>query len=129
MMMHNLPDSFRHIRLELAREQGHPGGDNEHGYDILAPLTADGHIDGDVATAHRDQCRVRRFRPGEKDAIGVLARGPGGHWRFDYDPDRDDDDEAAFRFSDERFVSGEYVSIREDDGEMHTFRVMHVAEL
>jgi hypothetical protein len=124
--MHNLPDSFKHIRLELAREPGHPGGDTHHGYDILAPLQQDGKIDGTQATAHKASCRVRRFRSGEEDAIGILARGPGGHWHFDYDTTRSDDDEAGFRFEDEKFVLGEYVSVREDDGVMHTFRVMQV---
>lgn len=128
-MKPNLPDNFRHIRLELARETGHPLGDTEHGYDILAPLSADGKIDGPSATEHKSACRVRRFRTGENDAIGLLVRGPGGQWRFDYDTSTDDDDEAAFRFSDEQFVQGEYVSVREDDGKMHVFRVMQVNAL
>ena len=29
---------FQHIRLELAREPGHPAGDPASGYDIVAPL-------------------------------------------------------------------------------------------
>lgn len=133
--MHDLPENFRHIRLELARERGHPGeqahpaGDRHHGYDILAPLTVDGHIDGDVATEHKDACRVRRFRSDENDKIGLLLRGPGGRWSFDYDDAVSSDDEAGFRFGDEKFVLGEYVSIREDDGEMHTFRVTQVETL
>lgn len=127
--MHDLPKNFRHIRLELAREKGHPGGDGAHGYDILAPLTGDGHIDGETATTHKARCRVRRFRPGEDDAIGILVRGPGGRWSFDYNNATDNDDEAGHRFGDEKFVPGEYVSIREDDGVMHTFRVMRVEEL
>jgi len=127
--MHNLPKSFRHIRLELAREQGHPIGDNAHGYDILAPLLQDGQIDGDLATDHKESCRVRRFRPGEEDKVGLLLRGPGGRWTFDYDDKISIDDEAGYRFGDERFVRGEYVSIREDDDEMHTFQVMQIREL
>lgn len=127
--MHDLPKNFRHIRLELARETGHPSGDDAHGYDILAPLTPDGHIDGEVATSHKAKCRVRRFRPGEEDLIGILLRGPGGRWSFDYDDTTSSDDEAGYRFGDERFIMGEYASIREDNGEMHTFRVMQVEEL
>lgn len=127
--MHDLPKNFRHIKLELARESGHPGGDDMHGYDILAPLTKDGHIDGDVATAHKKSCRVRRFRPGEEDKIGLLLRGPGGRWSFDYDDTISRDDEAGYRFGDELFIMGEYVSIREDNGEMHTFRVMQVEDI
>jgi hypothetical protein len=128
-MKRDYPESFRHIRLELAREAGHPIGDTEHGYDILAPLLNDGHIDGDLATENKDKCRVRRFRSGEEDAIGKLLRGPGGRWHIDYDDARSDDDEAGFRFDTECFSVGEYISIKEDDGEMHTFLVMSVSEL
>lgn len=127
--MTDLPHAFRHIRLELAREAGHPDGDRAHGYDILAPLGDDGRIDAELAKAHADRCRVRRFRPDEDDAIGRLRHGPGGMWFFDYDEDRDDDNEAGFRFSEEMFRLGDYISVREDDGEMHTFRVTRVEEL
>lgn len=124
--MKGLPDNFRHVRLELAREKGHPEGDRGHGYDILMPLTDDGHIDAEAFKKHHAACRVRRFRPDEDDAIGVLAHGPGGRWFFDYDKRQTSDAEAGFRFSEERFVPGEYVSIAEDDGDMHTFQVMAV---
>ncbi len=127
--MHNLPKSFRHIKLELAREQGYPGGDAKHGYDILAPLLENGQIDAELAKKYRDKCRVRRFRPNEEDAIGLLVHGPGGRWIIDYDDSRADDDEAGFRFGDEYFTIGEYVSIKEDDGKMHTFRVVQVQEI
>jgi hypothetical protein len=33
---------------------------------------------------------------------------------------------VGFRFNEEQFVNGEYVSIREDDGELHTFQVTFV---
>lgn len=127
--MKDIPTSFRHIRLLLAREKGHPGGDDDHGYDIVAPLTEAGRIDAETFKSHRDVCRIRRFRPDEDDAIGKLVHGPGGHWRFDYDPTDPTDDEVAFRFGDETFAVGEYISIREDDGEMHTFVVVQVNEV
>jgi hypothetical protein len=38
----------------------------------------------------------------------------------------EDDDEAAYRFGHHPFRNGEYVSIRDEDGEMHTFRVASV---
>ncbi len=127
--MKDIPASFRHIRLLLAREADHPGGDEDHGYDIVAPLDSAGRIDGEAFRTHRDLCRVRRFRPDGTDAVGKLVHGPGGRWSFDYDDTRSDDDEAGFRFEDESFVVGEYVSIREDDGDMHTFVVAKVAEV
>ena len=55
---------------------------------------------------------------------------PGGaehaRWVFDYDESRADDDEAGYRFGSHAFVPGEYVSITEDDGDVHTFRVISV---
>jgi len=127
--MKDIPVSFRHIRLLLAREKGHPGGDEDHGYDIVAPLDAGGRIDAEVFKAYRDSCRVRRFRPDEEDSVGKLVHGPGGRWSFDYDETTTSDDEVGFRFGDETFAIGEYISIREDDGEMHTFVVAQVNEV
>ena len=124
--MASLPSAFRRIRLELAREPGHPVGDRAYGYDFLAPLDAGGRLDGELWNKNREACRVRRFRPGfDDDELGHLVRARGGKWFFNYE-EGDDDDEAGFRFEQERFVVGEYVSIREDDGEMHTFRVAAV---
>ena len=127
--MKDIPAAFRHIRLLLAREKDHPGGDDDHGYDIVAPLDETGRIDIESYKANRDLCRIRRFRPDQDDAVGALVHGPGGRWSFDYDPTETSDDEAAFRFGDETFAVGEYVSIREDDGEVHTFVVVQVNEV
>jgi len=127
--MEQFPPAFRHIHLELAREPDHPAGDSGHGYDILAPLTDEGHLDAETWRAHKHRCRVRRFRPAEESSIGVLRHGPGRRWYIDYDPGSDADDEPGYRFEDERFVPGEYVSIREDDGVIHTFRVTAVRTL
>ena len=33
------------IRMELARMEGFPEGSHAHGYEFVAPLTANGHID------------------------------------------------------------------------------------
>ncbi|MEL6662323.1 MAG: hypothetical protein AAFR33_04905 [Pseudomonadota bacterium] len=124
--MSQFPESFRRIHLELAREPGHPSGDGKHGYDILAPLTEDGFLDGEAWKKSKDLARIKRFRPGEEDAMGHIVHGPGGRWFLSYDNDKDGDLERGFRFQDEQFVVGEYVSIREDDGEVHTFRVTDV---
>ena len=42
------------------------------------------------------------------------------------DESADDDDEAGYRFASHAFRPGEYVSIRDEDGEMHTFQVVSV---
>ena len=118
--------SISHILLELAREHGHPLGDRNHGYHLHLPLSVDGRIDAEAYRRNPAPCRVRRFRPGEADARGQVIHGPGGRWVFDYTDTTERDNETGFRLGEERFVPGEYVSIREDDGKMHVFQVLLV---
>jgi len=123
----NPTPKFRHVRLLLAREKDHPAGDRNEGYDLVIPLDADNRIDAAEWKAHQAACRVRRFRRNEEDLIGRLRRKPGGQWYFDY-VEGDADDEIGFRIGEERFVPGEYVSVRSGD-RMHTFQVALVAPL
>jgi hypothetical protein len=118
---------FRHVRLVLAREKGHPSGDRSEGYDLVVPLDVEGRLDPAEWKTHQAACRIRRFRHGEEDLVGHLRRKPGGQWYFDY-TEGEDDDESGFRFGDERFIAGEYVSIR-SGGTMHTYQVALVKEL
>lgn len=128
--MTTLPHNFKRIRLNLARSKEFPQGSPRHGYEFVAPLTVDGHIDDEQWKKDRAHCRVRRFWEGEEDEVGQVMynpRGPeGGRWFFDYDPDDSDDDERGYRFATHVFRPGEYVSIRGEDGEMHTFQVVSV---
>jgi hypothetical protein len=119
------PPSFRHIRLERAREKEHPEGSVLAGYSFVAPLDANGRIDLALWHQYRDLCRVLRFRPNEADVVGHLVRKPGGAWAFHYDVKGAQEDEAGYHFSTDRFATGEYVSVREDDG-LHTFHVAAV---
>lgn len=123
-----LPRSFRKIRLELAREKGHPVGSAKRGYIIVAPLDQDHRFDAETWKQYRDACRVVRFRSGEDDDIGHLVHRPGGSWAFRYDIRGDEDDEAGYHFEQERFEVGEYVSVREADA-THTYRVVSVERL
>jgi hypothetical protein len=125
-----LPHSFKRIRLNLARSKEFPQGSAKHGYEFVAPLNDKGHIDVELWHKDRAHCRVRRFWEGEDDEIGFLVHKPGGpehgRWMFDYNPRRADDDESGYRFGAHVFRTGEYVSIRDEDGEMHTFQVASV---
>lgn len=125
-----LPHSFKRIRLHLARSKEFPNGSSRHGYEFVAPLNAQGHIDTELWREHRANCGVRRFWGSEPEQIGRLLHKPGGaehaRWVFDYDDSRSDDDEAGYRFGAHTFAPGEYVSVTEDDGEVHTFRVISV---
>ncbi len=120
---------LRRIRLNLARTKDFPGGSARHGYEFVAPLDADGHIDAAAWKTHRDQCRVRRFWGDEEDDIGHLVHRPGGSWAFHYDIGGDEDDEPGYRFAQHAFKVGEYVSIKDEEGEMHTFQVVTVDTL
>jgi len=124
----SLPSSFRQIRLELAREPGHPFGDSEIAYVLIAPLDSEGWLDSRMWRKHREACRVARFRPGKPDDLGHLVHRAGDHWAFHYDITGDHDDEAGYHFSDEKFVPGEYISIA-DEGRTHAYRVVSAVPL
>ena len=118
------------ILLHLARSREFPDGSSRHGYDFIAPLDAQGHIDPVLWKKYRDYCRVRRFWNGEDDEVGRLVHKPGGadraRWVFDYSDSEDDGDEAGYRFEAHAFWPGEYVSISGQDRKLHTFRVVTV---
>ncbi len=119
--------TLKTIRLNLARSPEHPAGSARHGYRFTAPLDADGHLDPDGWREHKERCRVVRFWGGEEHDIGHLVhRGTG--WGFHYDLGGDEGDEAGFKLGSHRFVPGEYVSIRDDEDETHTFQVVTVED-
>ena len=64
----SLPAQFRQIRIALAREPGHPDGDDEIAYIFVAPVDTEGRIDPKLWRAHREACRVSRQRPNEQDS-------------------------------------------------------------
>jgi hypothetical protein len=124
----SLPAQFRQIRIELAREPGHPEGDSAVAYVIIAPLDADDRIDPMLWRDHREACRIARLRPNQQDNHGRLVHRQGGSWAFHYDTGANTPDEVGFHFADQRFETGEYVTINEG-GKMHTYRVVSVNHL
>jgi hypothetical protein len=120
-----LPAQFRRIRLELAREPDHPEGDRSVANIIVAPLDGNDRIDPELWRKHREACRIARLRPGQEDDHGHLVHRQGGGWAFHYEKRPD---ETGFRFADERFVSGEYVSINEG-GTLHAYHIASVDRL
>lgn len=120
--------ALKRIRMELARMEGFPEGSSAHGYEFVAPLNADGHID--VAEWHkeRDKCTVRRFWQGHPDEFGKL-RHLGHGWRFDYDPRDADDDEPLFKLDRHALLEGGYVSVTEHDRIQRPFRIVDVSPL
>jgi hypothetical protein len=121
----SLPPQFRQIRITLAREPGHPDGEPDIAYLMVAPFDADDHIDAKLWRKHRTACRVTRSRPDQEDDHGLLVHRPGGGWAIRYDRAAE---ESGFDFANERFAPCEYVSINEG-GQPHTYRVVSVSHL
>ncbi|MDP2116961.1 MAG: hypothetical protein Q8J71_06165 [Brevundimonas sp.] len=119
---------FHHIRLELAREPGHPAGAPSEGYDIVAPLDGEGRLDGEALRGEAERGHVRRFSRDETVSKGQLRQGPGGRWILDME-DGDAEDAVGFRFGEECFVVGEYVSLSLPSGDQHTYVVARVVEV
>lgn len=71
---------LKRVKLQLARSKEFPSGSTRHGYDIVAPLDAQGRIDLELWRQHRDACRVRRFWDDEEDAITQISA-----WRIRLD--------------------------------------------
>ncbi len=118
------------ITMHLARTPDYPGGSPAHGYAFIAPLDKQDRIDVEAWRSLRKACTVERFWGREQPKSGYLVHRPGGvhgaTWGFDYDARTHADDEAGYRFGDHAFRPGEYVSIREADGEMLPFRIVAI---
>lgn len=117
--------ALKRIRLELARTPEHPEGSNAHGYDFIAPLTDDGHLDAEEWNIAKDFCTVRRFWGDEPVEVGHL-RHIGTGWHFDYDRTSGDDDEPLFKLDRHEIQEGEYLSVTEHDGVLRPFRIVHI---
>lgn len=116
-----------HIRLEMARSKEFPDGNPNRGYDIVAPLGADDKLDVAAWKKAPKSATVTRFWDGERAALGHLVHHRSG-WAFDYDPGTALDDESGYRFGNHVFRPGEYVSVRDNDEDMHTFVVKSVSK-
>ena len=116
------PANFHVIHLDLAREPGHPEGSVRDRYTLVLPLEADGRIDQDYCHRFPDLCTVVRLSEDGGVRRGLIRREADKTWVFDYG-DAVEGDETGFRFGQERFTPGEYVSI-ERDGVQHPYRVI-----
>jgi hypothetical protein len=119
---------FHHIRLELAREPGHPHGDSRDGWDLVAALDDDGRLDLEACRAEPKRCFVRRFVRDATIAKGHLRHSFGDRWILDMEG-HDELDASSFRPDEERFALGDYVSIVSSDGKAHTYGVERLQRL
>lgn len=122
--------AFRKIKLDEAPAKGAPSGPPVGGYEFFAPLDEEGRIHLETWKKERARCFVHRLERGAIVERGLLVHRPGGAggatWAFDYDPDGTEDDETGYRFGAHAFTPGEYVSVRDDEGVMRTYRVSSV---
>jgi hypothetical protein len=114
--------ALRKVGLELARTPDFPEGRQNRGYEFIAPLSEEDHIDVVASPEGKKRCTVRRFWEGEDDQDGELHHTRHRTWAFSYAPG-EDDDTPFFRPDTHIFTVGEYVSITEENGEMLPFRV------
>ncbi len=124
---------LQRIILHLARSPEFPEGSAERGYDLVAPFDASGHLDAEEWRKHKTQCRVRRFWPGQSDRHGDLVHHAGGAkgatWKIHYAGRTAEDEETGIRLESHRFIENEYVSVRDEDGRLHTFKIEQVQPL
>ncbi|HTR15197.1 MAG TPA: hypothetical protein VMI72_18590 [Roseiarcus sp.] len=122
--------ALRKVVLYAARSKEFPQGSIRHGYDFIAPLTDDGQIDLEAWKQHRNECFAHRFWADEPTLSGLLVHRAGGRggstWAFEWSSGDAEQEEEGYRFGDHAFKVGEYVSVREEDGHMLTFRVASV---
>jgi hypothetical protein len=116
--------SLMTIRLELGRTREFPQGDARHGYEFVAPLDPDGHLDPVTWKRQKDCCLVQSFRPGSELRRGKL-RHVGQGWRFDYVAGIEDD-EPLFKLERHVIAPGLYLTVKEEDGEERPFKIVSV---
>lgn len=116
--------ALKQIRLELARTKEYPDGSANHGYEFVAPLDGEGHLDMEEWKEFGQACIVHRFWAGEDDETGQLVHSRHG-WAFSYEPG-EEDDEPIFRFDKHNFVEGEYISVTEHDGVTRPFKIARI---
>jgi hypothetical protein len=116
------------LRLGRNPDAGFPDGRDDYGYVILAPLDLHGRLDPSLWRDKKQFCVVRRFHPNEAPADGWL-RHRGDHWYFWYDEEDEGPAEPLFRLGSHELRPGEYVTVREGDGDVLTFRVAEAVRL
>jgi hypothetical protein len=115
----DIPDHFQVVHLDRVRETDHPHAAVGDRYTLLLPLGSDGRILEAEAHSHPDYCRVSRTDPDGGVLRGLLRPGPDLSWRLDFG----EDEETGFRFAEERFSPGQYVTVLRD-GAPQTYQVI-----
>lgn len=120
--------SLYRVRMTLARDPAFPEGSSTRGYDFILPLDGAMMLDAKLWSAHSKDCLVHRFWEGEAPQHGLL-RHKGQHWFVDYNLKSEGDEEPFFQLASHVIQEGNYLSVTERDGNMHTFHVVSVKPL
>ncbi len=111
------------IRMELARTDGFPEGSRAHGYEFVAPLTADG-----ISTS-RNGTRRRTNAPSAGSGAATRTSSAscaisGRAGASTTTPATRDDDEPFFKLDRHALTEGSYVSVTEHDRVQRPFRIV-----
>ncbi len=116
------------LRLGRNPDAGYPDGHDDYGYVLHAPLDSDYKLDAALWRDKKSACTVRRFQPHETPADGWL-RHRGDNWYFWYDEADEGREEPLFKLGGRELRPGEYVTVREGDGDVLTFRVAEAVRI
>jgi hypothetical protein len=118
------------ILLTLARSREFPDGSSRHGYDFIAPLDPEGHIDPMLWKKYRDTAGFGDFgraRTTKSVASCTSLAALNTHaWFSSTIPVGMTTMKLATSSVNMRFCLGDYVSISGKDGKLQTFRVTSV---
>jgi hypothetical protein len=115
----DIPDHFQVVHLDRVREPDHQHRSAGERYTLLLPLGSDDRILEAEAHRHPGYCRVSRTDPAGGVLRGLMRPGPNLSWRLDFGKA----EETGYRFAEERFSPGQYVTVLRE-GDPHTFRVV-----
>lgn len=115
---------WKRVRLELGRSEAFPNGSRMHGYDVVAPLDADGGIGEAAWRENPMRASVKRFWQGEAERRGALELTTDGAWAFDFA-----DGSEPHRLGASAFRVGDHVSVADGAGRSQSFRVAAVRVL
>jgi hypothetical protein len=125
-----LSHTLKRIRLNLARSKECPSGSSRHGYELVAPLDQFGHIDPHLWQGIVISVGYSASGMARTSKLVVWSTKPEGaehaRWLFGYLTETWMDEQSGYRFGAHKFSPGEYASIHDNSGGLHTFQVTSV---
>lgn len=118
------------LRLSRNPDAGFPGGDDDRGYVIKAPLDENGKFDAELWKQYKKQCTVDRFSPDEGEEADGWLTHRGNKWFFHWDEADEGPDDRVYRLGEHTLRLGDYVTIHdEDDDEDLVYKVTETTRL